>query len=457
LVAWAPAARVPWAALAGLGVGLALLALPSLRHRPPPGGSRLPSIAILVFDGLAARHMSLYGYSLDTTPSFAALGRESACFDRAHSNSNGTLTSIPCLMGRYPGSPGTGLAEALRDAGYRTEWVTFLPPDGLNLPGFDRRTTLGYARTRPVFQAVARLAPPTWLQWLSHLMTEEATAFDPYFGLPRDDPYWNREHFPAGLTLDYAADRLAAHPTGLFMLVQVWAPHYPYLPSPDVAGTLGGRPLEDRSFMNRPYEPQDLPRVEALRRRYDEYVVTADRALGRFLRQLEDRGLADRIYLIVTSDHGESFERGVLGHLGPATHEGMIWVPLLMRGPGLPVGRPQTFAEHLDLAPTLLELLGLQPPSGLLGESLLPYIRDPQRRSRKLKVSMSHTVVTGMGGQISIFQDPYKLSFVQQETKIRRLYNLIEDPMEKTDHSEREAELCRKLLETVKISVVIPR
>jgi arylsulfatase A-like enzyme len=114
--------------------------------------------------------------------------------------------------------------------------------------------------------------------------------------------------------------------------------------------------------------------------RYRNALHEGDAALGDLLNGLRQRGLDDSTMIIVLGDHGEAFGQhpGNYGH-SLALYEENIRVPLLIALPGgaLAGERIERTASLLDLAPTVLDLLGLTAPSAFDGESLL----HPQRRT----------------------------------------------------------------------------
>ena len=124
-------------------------------------------------------------------------------------------------------------------------------------------------------------------------------------------------------------------------------------------------------------DPRDLERVVAL---YDAEIADTDAKLGQVLDLLDELGLGGRALVVVTADHGEAFfEHGEKGHQKDL-HAEALRIPLLLRGPGVPAGlRLPGPAQLTDVAPTLLDLLGLPPgPGGPgAGRSLVPALSDP--------------------------------------------------------------------------------
>jgi arylsulfatase A-like enzyme len=108
-------------------------------------------------------------------------------------------------------------------------------------------------------------------------------------------------------------------------------------------------------------------------REYDEYIAYADAEFGRLARFMEANGILDTTYVVVTSDHGELFERGTRGHISPALFEPLIRVPLLLSQPGQRARRDvRTATSCVDLLPTLWQAAGIRRPGWCEGEVLPP-------------------------------------------------------------------------------------
>ncbi len=123
----------------------------------------------------------------------------------------------------------------------------------------------------------------------------------------------------------------------------------------------------------------DLRTEEGWRRvlaRYWGNVTLVDRSVGRILRALEESGQAEDTIVVFTSDHGEmAGDHGILGKT--VMYEESVRVPLLLRAPMLN-GEPGHVGgnlSHIDLVPTLLDLMGEAVPDDLQGVSRVPVLR----------------------------------------------------------------------------------
>jgi arylsulfatase A-like enzyme len=265
-------------------------------------------------------------------------------FERANSNSSYTRESVAALFtGRLPSSSGsTGwnatpgpeaatLAEVLGAAGYTT--ALFSNTVMLRRPGFDRG-----------FDAV------------QHLSTKWSSSGE-------------------GRRLSQrVVEHLARRPEApFFIYLHYLDPHAPYRPRSDALASLGMQPHDAPAALydevvpelarlrSRGFGPGD-PRFEDLVARYDAEIRTTDAALRVLVEGLERQGVLDRTLIIVTADHGEEFlEHDYVEH-GWTLYDEVIRVPLIFHAPGaIEPARADVGASHVDIVPTVLDLLGVDP------------------------------------------------------------------------------------------------
>lgn len=115
-----------------------------------------------------------------------------------------------------------------------------------------------------------------------------------------------------------------------------------------------------------------------------------DQAIGRILGALDASPHAENTMVIFTTDHGAAFPRAK-----STLYDSGVQVAFIVRPPrawGLAPGRRSALTSHLDVAPTLIELAGGDPPDHLVGESFLATLRDPARTTptRELFLEKSH-------------------------------------------------------------------
>jgi arylsulfatase A-like enzyme len=206
-------------------------------------------------------------------------------------------------------------------------------------------------------------------------------------------------------------------------------------------------------------EPEDQPSVNALRLRYDEHVLYADHHIGRFLQYLQDRGWLDRSIVVISADHGESFEKGFVGHGGPFLYEPLIHVPLLIHLPGQKHQKSiSTPAEQVDLLPTMLDLVGLDVSAEIEGESLVPLLNSKRNHGRVFSMNFQRNSIFAdiTHGTIALIEGNMKyIHYLDEERFGDELFDLGADPKEtvnlimtlKEVSSQMRSEIERKLSE----------
>lgn len=175
------------------------------------------------------------------------------------------------------------------------------------------------------------------------------------------------------------------------------------------------------------HEPYDLAGDEGTPfERYLRELALIDAAIGRILEALDRPAWASRAVLIVSADHGESFgEHGAHSH-ATVVYEDAIRVPLFVRAPDLApsvVAQPVTL---LDVAPTLLDLFGLETPGGMRGLTLVGAARGGELPARLIPIE------SGIGLQAIVRPDGLKL-IADTKASTFEAYDLMADPDELID------------------------
>lgn len=220
-----------------------------------------------------------------------------------------------------------------------------------------------------------------------------------------------------------------------FLYAVVNDPQAPYEPSRELLGPVQPppqAPMAHQTFMwvARVRAGKHAPgkdEVAYVRRLYRGELRGVDAAFGELLQSLRETGRLDDTIVVVMGLHGEEFfEHGGAGH-GTTLYEESIRVPLVIRAPALLApGRVAAPVDLLDLAPTLLDLIGAAPPDTWEGESLVPVIDDPQPPPHLIMAFL------GDGSRVGIVGD-HKL--VVGPGRTERLYDLSADPGETDDKS----------------------
>ncbi len=175
-----------------------------------------------------------------------------------------------------------------------------------------------------------------------------------------------------------------------FAFLHYWDPHTPYLPPPpfDRMFYSGDEKDPNNPSMKRVWELEAfshyfaswMPGVTDIKfpcAQYDAEIAYCDACLAHVFTFLRERGMDRDTLIIITSDHGEELDEHDLWFDHHGLYDTNLRVPLIMVHPDLPKGkRVSSWARHQDLAPTVLELAGLNPAeeADFDGVSLVPWI-----------------------------------------------------------------------------------
>lgn len=285
-------------------------------------------VVFISIDTLRADRLPLYGSTSIRTPQIDRLAADGVVFENAYAHSPQTLPShTSILSGELPFEHGvrdnigftvkTGqrfLQQDLKDAGFTS---------GAFVSAYVLREQTGFAHGFDTFDD--ELPPASPEQPLGQVQR------------------------PGEQTVAAALKWLEGKTPKTFLFTHIYEPHTPYAPPARFSG----------------------------RDAYDGEVAYADEIVGRLLDHLRARGLYDEATIVLFSDHGEALgDHGEEEH-GIFLYRETIRVPLIVklpdsRGGGRRVAAP---VQHIDLVPTVLDLVGLpEQPGRLRGRSLLPLI-----------------------------------------------------------------------------------
>ena len=374
-------------------------------YRPEPR-RELPNVVLVMLESVPWKRTFLAGARPGATPRLEELAAESVVFSRAYTTStHSDYAQMAILSSLHPRKynrhdtysrieyPRTLLWDALRPAGYTTamfscqneRWGNML--NYLDTPGLEvLRHSLDWPRARRRGRGIeSKVFEETpvreWQRW------RRAFPAEPFF------TYFNFQanHFPYELPSDEE---------------RPYAPHE----------------LDFRaSFLGYPRD-----KVPVMLNRFYNAARYADAQLGEVVDTLRASGQWQRTVLIVVSDHGEAFyEHGMPTH-GTSVLEEQVRSLWLIRAPGL---APRTIDEPvtlLDLAPTLLRLLGLPPHGNFQGRG---DVLEPGYTARRRPLFFT---LQGLTFEDAVLVDGWKY-VVNWDRRARALYNLRDDPDESVD------------------------
>jgi arylsulfatase A-like enzyme len=403
-------------------------------------------VVLVSVDTLRADHLGCYGYPSPTSPFVDSLARKGVVFEKAFAQTSWTLPShMSILTSRYPHSHQVQtlrdalpesvmtLAEVLQNEGYFTSafvsWVFVGKQFGFG-QGFEQ---------------FEELVPPRDRVDEGSRHTIKASDFvDRVLSWAPSDP---------------------SQP--FFLFLHLMDPHTHYAPpiaharlfDPELNQTDSGTYDSLKKFIkglspeSLSINEQELRRVAAL---YDGEIHYVDSQLKRLFRFLQSRGLLENTLVVFTSDHGEEFnDHGSMEGHGWTLYDEVIRIPLIMRFPENQHGgkRVSSLVQSIDIAPTVLSYVGIDPPAEFEGRNLLPLVRGVEGREGE---ASSFSLLSRFNQKWAIRTDRYKLVFTR-DTKVNffnvpvtpgfELYDLARDPLEQDNIYEDSSAVVRRLTE----------
>ena len=326
-----------------------------------------PNVLLITVDTLRADRLGTYGFQLATSPAIDRLAAQGVAFERAISGASVTAGSHASIMtSRYTREHTIGY----ENGGTRLEGITTLA-EIFNQEGYQTAAFVGNV------------------------------VLDHSSGLDRGFEVYDDELPDAEPNRKFAFERIAEKTTEraflwlknldsrpFFLWVHYQDPHGPYTPPPEYKERFQPefRPdekplpvLKKLAGLNGIPSYQELDgvrRPSIYETRYAEEIAYADHWIGELISRVDAIAPDADTIVVLTADHGESLgEEGRYFMHGTSTTPDQAHVPLIVRAPGLPEGRRSEIVHHVDVMPTLLELVGFETPADASGIALGPVLR----------------------------------------------------------------------------------
>ena len=380
---------------------LALSALAALGAIACSGEATEPrprNLLLVTVDTLRADALGCYGYERDTSPRIDEFARDALVFEDVQATSSWTLPSMASLM--------TGLYTTAHGC-----WDLDTPLDGSVVTLAERLSDAGFATSGFVSQVFVaeRFGMHQGFQRFDDELSELGRAHNMFTSTAADLTTRAVRALP---------DAPREEPWAVW--VHYYDPHAAYVPHPGLSEQFGDT-------------ERDL---------YDGEIAWVDRHFGMLLDALEERGLADDTLVVLVSDHGEEFgEHGGRYHRRTLFVES-IRVPLIMRVPGEAPARVRSPLGLVDVAPTIVAMLGLAPFAAVDGEA---WVGEETDRSVLLELENDGERTLGLyDGQRRLIRAP---------DGTLALYDCLADPRELVDRAAdraADAERCAEQLEALR-------
>jgi arylsulfatase len=458
-----------------------------------------PNVLIIVLDALSAMHLSQYGYARETMPILSDFLDNAVVFHQHYSAGNFTSPGTASLLtGTLPWTH-----RAINHNGrviepYLTRNIFQAFPDYYRISYTHNSLVNNLFRQfdASIDQHIPReelfLSSNKLVDWLFKNDDDTATvawtralkkqeggyAYSLYFSeiyqhfikdvkeykkiFPFGVPVTNNDnYFLQEQATEYLQSEIPDYPQPFLAYYHFLPPHYPYNTRKDFYQT----------FRKDGYVPPNKPEhlfsegfsddtLSKLRRFYDEFILYADFEFGRLFTQLQTSRILDNTWVVLTSDHGELFERGVDQHTTPLMYQPIIRIPLVIWEPGrtsrLDVEQK---TSAIDVLPTLLQVTGHQVVEWSQGSVLPPYSTPGDQSEVPILAIEAKTTQKDAPisvGSIAYVKDQYKLIYyfgypeLGEEGELVELYDIETDLEELINLSESQKEIRDEYLSAVK-------
>ena len=356
-----------------------------------------PNFIFILMESISAERLSIYGYERETAPNLKKIADNSIIFDNAYSSSahsdyaqTAFLSSRYTLINDYRNFfdedyPRKFLWDILKEEGYNTAYISSQDDNWANMIDYYKKENLDYYH---------------------YSLTDE--KYDYGSGNSRKD----YDEITANKSLQWLKNQTKENPFYLYINFQ--GTHYPYeyknnsIYFPD-------EPSSSTTYFNLPKSD-----YQASINDYDNSVNYVDKQIGKIYDYLDKNNLLKDTIIVISSDHGESFEyRNKNLRHGYGVYEEEIKVPLIFYLPGHKTRRISEPVRHVDVIPTLLDIVGFNSSPEFQGEPMrenqLIYLMT---QNQNYKLGMVKGDIKYIGNMIS-----YKTE----------AYNLTQDPEEKNN------------------------
>jgi len=439
---------------------------------------KMYNIILITIDCLRADHLSCFGYKKTLTPNIDKLAEGGVLFHNAFSNGPYTAMSFPSIFtSTYPLMYPHILENDLFLSDERTSFVQILKKHGYKTAAFHSNPHLsayfGYGKGFDVFKDHVLkdgIQPSNLTSKVKEKIKSKYSKNRRIYSILKklySSRYWFKLYFQR--TRPYigahdinreALEWISKTRKNFFVWLHYMDLHVPYLPPQPFLSHIRSVWLQKKTIYKnkskgslQEVSTKDLKHLVNL---YDRALSYVDYELGVFLECLKDFGIdVDNTFIIVTSDHGEEFmEHGDLGHLNKLYDE-LLHVPLIIANPSLPREKIDNQVGHIDLAPTIMDLVGLKKEPFFLGSSLVPYMKFPEKTEEKNIIS-EYWYKNEIG--YSLRTKGWKLIITFNKIGIKKeLYDLNNDPREQINMAEYEEMITKKLVRYIKKHIAMEK
>jgi arylsulfatase A-like enzyme len=460
------------------------------------------NVLVVVFDAWSAKNVPLFGYQRETTPNLSRVADRATVYQNHYAGANWTTPGTATLLtGTYPWT---------HRAFSQSDYVAKDRERHNIFNAFGQHFRLGYSHNSIVDRFLYQFSKDIELVIpQKSLFAANDLSFDRFFNRDGDiaSLTWDRiasrgedgyayslffshfyekyeEHivdnlmkdFPRGIPhtgendyflledgISWMISQFPKKPQPFLGYFHFLPPHRPYNTRRDFVNVFADdglgyyieKPKHPLFSQSEADKPLNLDYQAQQRQLYDEFILYADEEFGRLFDFMEESGLRENTWIVLTADHGELFERGIFGHRTPVLYQPVVRIPLVIFEPGQTQRRDIfTPTSAVDVLPTLLKVTNQPIPDWAEGKVLPPFADttpDPNRNIYALEATDSKDTEPLNPATVMLVKGNYKLTYyfgypeILETGPYFELYDLENDPEELNNIYSPDSEIALKL------------
>jgi arylsulfatase A-like enzyme len=466
--------------------------------------SNQKNILIIVFDALSSHHISLYGYERATMPNLSRLADKAIVYHNHYSPGNFTTPGTASLLtGTLPWTHRATMHNdtvvdefvkknifSIFEQYHRLAYThnplanTILQQFFGDIDNFIDREELLLVHESVLEQILKADNDIAEVSLLRSIKQKNEIGYSYSLFIARIYEVWKKnkirelesimKHFPGGIPeaeyeeyftleegIDFVNEILFDVSKPFLGYFHFFPPHHPYRTRKEFYGKFFQDDYHLPRKLNNPLsDTQSYKTLLNKCQKYDEFICYVDSEFSRFYELLEQQGLLDKTLLVLTSDHGELFERGTLGHTTRLLYQPVIKIPLIMWDPEINTRIDiHNNTSSIDVLPTLLFKTDQTIPNWLEGNILPPFVDLPSTKERNIYSFETRKETKGKlidKATATLIRGEYKIIYyfgyeeLDPPGELIELYNIKSDPEEMKDISKDHHILAVEMVDLLK-------
>lgn len=387
---------------------------------------------MIIIDAFRPKNLSLFGYGKETDSNLKKIAKEGVVFKNFFSSSNATAPSLMSIFtGKFQNNHGV-----IHQFPYTTE-------EEIERMYRKRKFWLPFYLKSKGYETMA-------IDWIDMFFKD---GFDYY----KEREEWqgkaksSAKFPPAEDTMNLAIFKIKEATRPFFLFVHFWDTHFPFptikykgTQKKDIDEILGEiKDKFQKEYFKKRVKGADIYSIEDMIGKYDAAIKEIDRQIGKLYKYLRNQNLWEETILVVLGDHGTNLTEHGIYFSSSSLFDETIHAPLIAHFPGFEAREISGFAQNVDIAPTILELIGEKAKSQQFdGRSMISLVKNNEEiRDKVFFFDGLCQNVKGMrtrSRKVIVAKDPKCNLCKSTHHREKEIYDLKKDPKEERNIYSKE-------------------